>query len=114
MLGIRSSAAERRDAGITIDLDEIAMPEDPRSAPDIAAAFRSTFLGARRLRQRRSRPRLREGAVIEALAYRRLVPVTTISACRPPQREPTSLSRQSRTLVSAPYRAAISAGSGPT
>jgi hypothetical protein len=48
------------------------------------------------------------------LAYRRLVPVTTISACRPPQREQTSLSRQSRTLVSAPYRAAISAGSGST
>jgi hypothetical protein len=46
--------------------------------------------------------------------YPRLVPLTTISTCRPPQREHTSFSRQSRTLVSAPYRAAISAGSGST
>jgi hypothetical protein len=47
-------------------------------------------------------------------AAHRLVPVTTISTCRPPHLEQTSLSRQSRTLVSAPYRAAIPAGSGST
>ena len=40
----------------------------------------------------------------------RLVPLTTISACRLPHREHTSRSRQSGTGVSAPYRAAISAG----
>ncbi|HWX42458.1 MAG TPA: hypothetical protein VN345_15005, partial [Blastocatellia bacterium] len=48
-----------------------------------------------------------------AVPYRRS-PVTTISVCRLPQREQTSFPRQSRTLVSAPYRAAISAGSGST
>jgi len=41
-------------------------------------------------------------------------PLTIISACRLPQREQTSRSRQSSTGVSAPYRAAISAGSGST
>ena len=46
--------------------------------------------------------------------YRRPVPLTTISACRLPQREQTSRSRQSSTGVSAAYRAAISAGSGST
>jgi hypothetical protein len=38
----------------------------------------------------------------------------TISTCRLPQREQISRSRQSRTAVSAPYRVAISAGSGST
>jgi hypothetical protein len=37
-----------------------------------------------------------------------------ISTCRLPQREQTSRSRQSGTVVSAPYRAAVSAGSGST
>ena len=40
----------------------------------------------------------------------RLVPLTTISACRLPQRGQTSRSRQSGTVVSTPYCAAISAG----
>ena len=44
--------------------------------------------------------------------YRRSVPVTTISTSRPPHPEQTSRERQSRTGVSAPYRATISAGSG--
>jgi hypothetical protein len=38
----------------------------------------------------------------------------TISTWRLPRREQTSRSRQSGTVVSAPYRAAISAGSGST
>jgi hypothetical protein len=42
------------------------------------------------------------------------VPVTTISIARLPQREHTSRSRQSRTLVPARYSRAISAGSGST
>ena len=44
----------------------------------------------------------------------RSVPVRTLSASRPPHPEQTSRSRQSRTGVSARYRAAISAGSGST
>jgi len=44
----------------------------------------------------------------------RLVPVSTISASRLPHREHISRSRQLRTDVSVPYRAAISAGSGST
>src|SRR5271166_7094061 len=44
-------------------------------------------------------------------AAHRLVPVTTISTCRPPHLEQTNFSRQSSTDVSAPYRVAISAGS---
>jgi hypothetical protein len=44
--------------------------------------------------------------------YRRAVPVTAISTCRLLHREQTSRSRQSRMEMSAPYRAAISAGSG--
>src|SRR5260370_15325823 len=47
-------------------------------------------------------------------ARRRSVPVTTISPCRLPHMEQTSRSRQLSTGVSAPYRAAISAGSGST
>ena len=46
--------------------------------------------------------------------YRRAVPVTTKSTCRPPHSEHTSRSRQSRTEVSAPYRVAISAAYGST
>jgi hypothetical protein len=42
----------------------------------------------------------------------RLVPLIAISACRLAQREQTRRSRRSRTAVPAPYRAAISAGSG--
>jgi hypothetical protein len=42
----------------------------------------------------------------------RLVPVTTISTCRPPHLEQTNFSRQSSKGVSAPYRVVISAGSG--
>jgi hypothetical protein len=38
----------------------------------------------------------------------------TISTCRLPQREQTSRSRQSSTVLAAPYRWAISAGSGST
>ena len=47
-------------------------------------------------------------------SYRRSVPVTTISTARLPQLEHTSRSRQSRTLVAAPYCRAISIGSGST
>jgi hypothetical protein len=50
----------------------------------------------------------------EQRCYRRAVPVTTMSTCRPPHPEQTSRSRQSRTDVFAPYEAAISAGSGST
>jgi len=44
----------------------------------------------------------------------RLIPVTTISTCRPPQREQTSRWRQPSMDVSAPHRVAISAGLGST
>jgi hypothetical protein len=46
--------------------------------------------------------------------YRRPIPVTTRSACRPPQREQTRRPRQSSTGILAAYRVAISAGSGST
>jgi hypothetical protein len=46
--------------------------------------------------------------------WRRSVQVATKSTCRLPHLEQTSRSRQSGTGVSAPYRAAISAGSGST
>jgi len=48
------------------------------------------------------------------LSVHRRVPVTTMSISRLPHFEQTSLSRHSGTAVSAPYRAAISAGSGST
>jgi hypothetical protein len=51
-------------------------------------------------------------AIFESFRGHRFVPVTTISTIRPPQREQTSRSRQSRTAVSAPYLVAIAAGSG--
>jgi hypothetical protein len=44
---------------------------------------------------------------IPAWLQRRLAPLTTISTCRLPQREQTSRSRQSKTGVSAPYRAVL-------
>jgi hypothetical protein len=44
----------------------------------------------------------------------RRVPLSTISACRLPRQKQASRSRQSSTGISAPYRAAISAGSGST
>ena len=53
-------------------------------------------------------------AIFENFRGHRFVPVTTISTCRPPQREQTSRSRQWSTDVSAPYRVAISVGSGST
>jgi len=46
--------------------------------------------------------------------YRRAVPVTTKSASQQPHLEHTSRSRQLRTEVAAPYRAAISPGSDST
>jgi hypothetical protein len=45
---------------------------------------------------------------------RRFVPLTTILTCRLPHLEHTSRAHQSGTVVSAPYRAAISVGSGST
>jgi hypothetical protein len=45
---------------------------------------------------------------------RRHLPVATISTCGLLHREQTSRSRQSSTDVSAPYRVAISGGSGST
>jgi hypothetical protein len=51
---------------------------------------------------------------MSVMRWRRVVPVTTISIRRPPHLEQTNFSRQSSTGVSAPYRAAISAGSGST
>lgn len=45
--------------------------------------------------------------------YRRS-PLTTMSICQPPHCEHISRSRQSSTVVSAPCRSAISAGSGST
>jgi hypothetical protein len=62
-------------------------------------------------------PRALVGLAVRARSsqsYRRSVPVTTISTCRPPHPEQTSRWRQSRTLVAAPYCRAISAGSGST
>ena len=54
------------------------------------------------------------GDMLGGRSYRRAVPVTTKSTSRPPHLEQTRRSRQSRTEVSAPYRAAISAGSSST
>src|SRR6516165_3015823 len=50
----------------------------------------------------------------DAWGYRRSVPVTTKSTSWPPHPQQTSHWRQSRTGVSAPYRATSSAGSGST
>jgi hypothetical protein len=69
-------------------------------------------LGGDRRRRRRSRasaPTPRKMAFFESFRGHRFVPVTTISTCRPPHREHTSRSRQSRTDVSAPYRASAMA-----
>jgi hypothetical protein len=62
----------------------------------------------------RSRPPRRLWAIPSCRAYRRSVPVTTISTCRLPHGEHTSRSRQLGTAISAPYRCACSAGSGST
>src|SRR5262249_61436735 len=46
------------------------------------------------------------------LGYRLLAPLTTISTFRLPHREHASRLPQSGTVISAPYRSAISSGSG--
>jgi hypothetical protein len=53
-----------------------------------------------------------EGASRRFWLHRRSVPVTTISTFRLPHLPQTSRACQSGTVVSAPYRSAISAGSG--
>jgi hypothetical protein len=68
----------------------------------------------RRSAMQRQRINGRRRAACDQGSYCRAVPVTTKSTSRAPHSEQTSLSRQSRTLVSAPYRAPISAGSGST
>jgi hypothetical protein len=50
-------------------------------------------------------PVSRNTSIFESFRSHRLVPVTTISTCRPPHREQTSRSRQSSTEISAPYLA---------
>src|SRR5262249_9690043 len=86
------AAQGRRTGGMTAD-------------GDLAAIFAADIFGYSGLTAQTFAP---------PLAAHRFVPVTTISTCRPPHREHTSRWRQLSTEVSAPYREAISAGSGST
>jgi hypothetical protein len=58
--------------------------------------------------------RIDEKASRQAMAAYRLVPPTTMLTLRLPHCEQTSRLLQSGTVVSAPYRSAISVGSGST